>query len=427
MNNNVFNMAMIGSGGYAGYLIGCIAELPDVCRVAAVITRNPASEAAQKYKVNGISIYGGVDEFIQHVSPADCPAVIVSTSIESHFDFTKKLIDYGFHVLLEKPPVSTIQDMDRLIELQRTSGQWITVNFQFLFNSVTQELKRRLCAGEFGKIKSVKSKALWPRPESYFTRSHWSGCLQVNNLWVLDGTIGNPLAHLLAEVLYLASEKPGMAKPVSVQAELYHVNDIESEDTSCLRVITGNGVPVFYCATLCSKETHPVCCEIQTEKAQIRLTDFCTMEIVWQDGRIEKRETPYSDGRPSRMEMLRSVVCDLSENKKPLITAEECRAYMLAWNGAFESAGIPPAVPAEFISCENGVRSIQDAEKIFSDAYEQQRLFSEIEIPWSRAGVQIDLSGYDFFPSVHSSFMAHNAHEKGISVMEDSLTGTVIK
>ncbi len=93
----------------------------------------------------------------------------------------------------------------------------------------------------------------WPRFDTYYNRTEWAGKLHVNGQWVLDGTINNPLAHMLSDELYLASMKPrAMAEPVSVKAELYHGNDIESEDTSSLRIITDKGVEILFNASLCS-------------------------------------------------------------------------------------------------------------------------------------------------------------------------------
>ncbi|MGE4488713.1 MAG: Gfo/Idh/MocA family protein [Kiritimatiellales bacterium] len=403
------NLAIVGCGGYAGYLIERLAELPEDCRLIAVTTRNPESEAARKFKAQGIAVYRDIDAMLEDLSPADCPAIIVPTSIESHFEFTQKIVHRGFHVLLEKPPAATIQDVDRLIQLQRNSGRWIAVNFQHLFNPMTQRLKKQLVAGDFGSVHSVRASALWMRPESYFFRSSWSGKLRVNGQWVLDGTIGNPLAHLLAEALYLATPGHGMATPVLVQAELYHANAIESEDTSCLRVETREGVPVFYCASLCSKEMTPILCEIETEKAVIRLTDYFQLEIKWNDGRIEKAETPGNDNHLDRRIMLKALADSLSRGERPLITVEECRPYMLAWNGAFESFGVPEAVDSSFVCCEEGeqgpVRCIQDLYSLCREACRTQQLFSEMGANWGRLGRMVELDKYDFFPSVNQVLM----------------------
>jgi predicted dehydrogenase len=396
-------LAMVGCGGYAGYLIERIADLPEICRLVAVTTRRPDSDAAQKFKAQGVAVLKDIDALLDAVTPEECPAVIIPTSIESHYEYTKKAVDAGFHVLLEKPPAATIQDVDRLIELQRSSGKWIAVNFQHLFNPMTQRLKKQLAAGDFGAIKSVRSRALWMRPESYFSRSDWSGKMKVDGQWVLDGTIGNPLAHLLAESLYLATPAAGMARPVRVQAELYHGNEIESEDTSCLRVETCEGVPVFYCASLCSKEMTPMFCEIETENADICLTDYFQLKIEWKDGRTEEAETPDNDNDLDRLIMLKALVQSLSANERPLITVEECRPYMLAWNGAFESFGIPSAVPESAVSSEinemGSVRCIPGFLEMAEKACRDMKLFSELDVGWAHSGRPVDVTTYTGFPS----------------------------
>ena len=404
---DLVNLAMVGCGGYAGFLADRIAELPELCRLAAFTTRRPESESAQKLSAQGAVIYRDIDALLDRITPDDCQAIIIPTSIESHYEYTKKAVDAGFHVLLEKPPAATIQDVDRLIDLQRTSGKWIAVNFQHLFNPMTQRLKQQLAAGEFGAVKSVRARALWMRPESYFCRSEWSGKIKINGQWVLDGTIGNPLAHLLAEALYLATPNAGMALPVSIQAELYHANEIESEDTSCLRLETAEGVPVFYCASLCSKEMTPILCEIETEKADICLTDYFQLSIHWKDGWLEKAETPDNDNFLDRRIMLESLVSSLSRQERPLITVEECRSYMLAWNGAFESFGIPAAIPDSAIVSEinemGPVRCIPGFLSMAEQACGEMKLFSELGTEWARSGSRINLTNYMEFPSRSSS------------------------
>ncbi len=397
------NLAMVGCGGYAGYLIDRIADLPDVCRLVAVTTRRPESDAAQKFKEQGVAVLKDIDALLDALSPEECPAIIIPTSIESHYEYTKKAVDAGFHVLLEKPPAATIQDVDRLIELQRSSGRWIAVNFQHLFNPMTRRLKAQLAAGEFGAVKSVRARALWMRPESYFSRSGWSGKMKVDGQWVLDGTIGNPLAHLLAEALYLATPNDGMATPLRVQAELYHGNNIESEDTSCLRIETKEGVPVFYCAGLCSKEMTPIFCEIETGNADICLTDYFQLSIHWKDGRTEEAETPDNSNDLDRLIMLKALVDRLSRNERPLITVEECRPYMLAWNGAFESFGPPAAIPESVISSEindlGPVRCIPGFLDLAEQACREMKLFSELGVDWAQSGAPVDVSNYTAFPS----------------------------
>lgn len=408
--NKPMNLAMIGCGGYAAYLRGRIEELPEVCRLVAVTTRDLESPTARECRKAGLAVYQDVDEMLDALSPEECPAVVIPTSIESHFEYTETAVSKGFHVLLEKPPVATIQDLDRLIELQRLYGKWIAVNFQHLFNASTQSIKQRLFSGEFGAIKSVYASALWPRAETYFQRSSWSGKLKVDDRWVLDGTVGNPLAHLVAEALYLATTGPGMATPSTVQAELYHANAIESEDTSAMRVETTEGIELFFCASLASKNRRDTACEIRAEKATIRLCDFCQVEVAFCGGRTEQQDFSEEDsGVFSRQGMIRSMIQSLRENQRPLITVEECRSYVLVWNGAFESAGIPAAIKPGFIKKEEldgkNFYCIPGMDRAIQEMVSANRLFSEVGVPWGVPGKVIEMDQYTHFPSVSSELI----------------------
>lgn len=398
-------LAMIGCGGYAGHLINGLSELPDLCELVAVTSLDPHDPAATVCRDKGMAVYNSAEELLENISDETVSAVVIPTSINSHYEYARMMVDRGFHVLLEKPPVSTIQDLDRLIDLQRKSGRFISVNFQNLYTSITVDLKERLASGEFGSIRKVSACACVVRPQTYFTRSHWSGLLQLDGNWILDGTVGNPLAHLLAESLYLATPAPGMATPSSIQAELYHANEIESEDTSCLRMETLEGVPVFFTATLCSNEITLIVCEIATDLARIRITDYVQVEIEWNDGRTDQYELTGSDNphRPMSI-MLNSVIRDLHDHVRPQITVEECRPYMLAWNGAFESFGKPARIDAAFcssIETEYGtVRCIKDIQASAQQASREHRLFSELNVAWANPGKLVHLNGYCCFPSV---------------------------
>lgn len=413
MNKQPLNVAIIGCGGYAGYLIDRLAELPEEWRLVAVTTRNPDNSVAKACYAKGIVVYSGADELLKNLSSVNCPVIIVPTSIESHCGYAKQMVDRGFHVLLEKPPVATVQDLDRLIELQHSSGRFISVNFQMLFSPLTQRLKMRIANGEFGEIKNVRAHALMMRPESYFARSYWSGCLEIDRQWVLDGTVGNPLAHLLAEALYLATSEPGMAIPAEIQAELYHANKIESEDTSCLRLKTTEGVPVVFIGSLCFSGSSPLLCEIETERAVIRLFDYFRAEIAWKDGRIERDEMPKEDIHLPSRAMFKAVAGKLTKNEKPLITVDECRPYMLAWNGAFESFGIPAPVSFDAVyteQTEHGTtRCIRNLQAVTEEAIKQKRLFSELGIEWAEPGQTVQLVDYSRFPSVNRALIERGA------------------
>ena len=147
----------------------------------------------------------------------------------------------------------------------------------------------------------------------------------------------------------------------------------------------------------------PMFCEIETEKADLCLTDYFQLSIQWKDGRVEDAETPGNDNNLDRLIMLKGLVESLVNNERPLITVEECRPYMLAWNGAFESFGVPAAVPESVIVSEvnemGPVRCIPGFLELAEKASREMKLFSELDVDWAVPGSSVDLQDYSEFPS----------------------------
>ena len=112
------------------------------------------------------------------------------------------------YIILEKPPVATIQDLDELTKYASMHGRMVPIAFQYLYSSIIQQLKKQIVEGLYGPVKRVRGMAGWPRFDTYYNRTEWAGKLRINGDWVLDGTINNPLAHMLSDELYLASMKP---------------------------------------------------------------------------------------------------------------------------------------------------------------------------------------------------------------------------
>lgn len=401
----MIKLAMIGAGGYAYNLIKWIWEIPDKIKLVAVASnparKSPGRTACQE---KGIPVYDDADQLIENVKGV-ADVIYVPTPINTHFNLTKKCIDAGFDVFLEKPPVAIVQELDELIKYVSQRGKKVPVAFQYLHSTIVQELKKRIVEGRYGQVKRVRGMAGWPRFDTYYSRSEWAGKLRINGDWILDGTINNPLAHMLADELYLASAMPGeMAQPVSVEAELYHGHNIESEDTSSLRVITDKGVEVLFNTTLCSDARIDTSVIVECEKAKIEYNAFCKATITLENGEVDK----IDDASEKRVNML-TRLAECYENGKPyIVSLETCRPFTLVVNGAFESCGgYPHSISREYLiyskQSEPGGDTIKtvikDIDRILKDAHEKGKLFSEVGAEWAKKSKKFDLRGYKKFPS----------------------------
>ncbi|OHB57089.1 MAG: hypothetical protein A2173_04160 [Planctomycetes bacterium RBG_13_44_8b] len=397
-------LAMIGAGGYAFNLIKWIWGIPDKIKLVAVTsspTRKSPGRAACQEK--GIPVYDDADQLLANVK-GKVDVIYIPTPIQTHFAMAKKCIDAGYSIFLEKPPVSTIQDMDALMEYVAEKGHALRVpiGFQSLYSRLVQELKKRIVEGRYGKVKRIKAMAGWPRLDTYYSRSAWAGKVKAPDGWILDGTINNPLAHAMANELYFASDEPcKMADLVSVEAELYHGHDIESEDTSSVRVITDKGIEILFNASLCSDERMDPLITIECEKATIDYFNYKKVTVKALDGTIEEE---MADDTEPRANMLASMADSFTNNSPYLVPLEMCRPFMLVVNGAFESSDGISAIDKKYVkrvTQEDGdVKTIiDDIDNILRTSHEQGKLFSEVGAKWAKKSSSFVLKGYRKFPT----------------------------
>jgi predicted dehydrogenase len=396
----MIRVAMIGCGGYAYELLKRLWLLPDKFEVIAVSSRSGTStEGGRACAEKGIEIYSDQDKMLSDVK-GKAHAIFVPTPIHTHKALAIKCMDAGFDVLLEKPPVATIQDLNYLDDYATKSGRKVAVLFQSLFTKIIKELKDRIVSGEFGKVLKVKGIAGWPRMDDYYSRSSWAGKLKAGDQWVLDGTINNPLAHMLSNELYLASMKPGkMEMPVEVTAELYHAHDIESEDTSSLRIITESGVEVTFNASLCSENNLDPLNMIVCENASIEYINFNEARITYNDGKTES----IVDDTEQRVYMLEMLHKSLSTGEPFACSLDTCKPFTTCVNAAFESVGEINAINSKYVNRrEQGdtIKTvIKDIDKALKVAYDGGKLFSELGLEWAKKSEPFKIENYDSFPS----------------------------
>lgn len=396
MTKDPVKIGMIGCGGYAHQLILRILSIPDAIEIAAVTSRNVNSEGARYCEANGIEVVESVEQLLAR---DDIEAVLNPTPIHLHAETTRLCMEAGFPVFLEKPPLATVQELDALNAEAGRLNRPVAVCFNSLYSNLQQQLKRELVSGKYGKVLRVKGIAAWVRTAEYFSRNSWAGKLQVNGQWILDGDLNNPLAHVLCNNLFFAApEQNALAEPVSVTAELYRCNPIESEDTSCVRVITREGIEVLTWLTLGSETEIVPATVIETEQADITFKGFNSVIIRFKDGKTETRQS-YQE---HRIEMLRHFGCVIRAGEPLLCSLEMTRPFTVVVNAAFDSVGTIHTIPD--VCCETRAAAgstqtvINNMHDIMMRAFDANRLFSENDVPWAVSGQQVNTENYNHFP-----------------------------
>ncbi len=92
----------------------------------------------------------------------DLVSIVAPTSL--HRQVTLDALASGANVLVEKPIASDRPDAEAMIEAARRAGRILTVGHIERFNPAIRELRRRLAAGELGRVFQVKATRLGPFP-----------------------------------------------------------------------------------------------------------------------------------------------------------------------------------------------------------------------------------------------------------------------
>lgn len=82
----------------------------------------------------------------------DIDAVVVATSATSHHSVTKRCLEAGKHVLVEKPLATTVAESAELVHLARSRGLVLMVGHTFIYNSSIEKIRSYLEAGTLGRI-----------------------------------------------------------------------------------------------------------------------------------------------------------------------------------------------------------------------------------------------------------------------------------
>jgi predicted dehydrogenase len=406
------NFGLVGLGGYAKVYHDLLTEFVQkkTAQLVAVAEWQPHKFESQisKLQQDGVRIFKDYNELLQECEK-ELDIVALPVGIHLHVPFTLKALKRGLHVLCEKPVAATIQDVDYLIKEKEKSGKKVFIGFQEILSPSIRQIKERMINGDLGKVRSIKLKGGWPRPDSYYTRNEWAGKLRSGTDWILDGPAHNAMAHYLNNMFYVAS--PELAKsavPVSIQAELYRARPIETYDTVCLRAKLDTGADLYFYASHCSEtEFHPEM-TISTEKSSIiRKFENGATAIHYHDG----RKVYFDDSATNpRREVFMSAIGTLQGKAEHYCSLEIARSQTLCVNGMHESCPqifeIPATeifekeIPADANSPQaDHLKVVRGIDNIINQAYQTGKLFSEMNIKWSESTQSFNLEGYNHFPS----------------------------
>jgi predicted dehydrogenase len=211
--------------------------------ISAVATRSDARGIAFQERFSVPERYTDYREAIRS-SSADIVSICVPTFL--HADLAVEALESGKHVITEKPIALTIEDAERMTAVAEKTGRKLSVVFNRRFNSVWNELQRRI--GDVGRpivynaqeVRSIRPKL------AMHTKSQNGGpvidCC-VHDFDMILNTIDETPVSVYATGRAFGSDKPQLASIHDVAVDTAHIT-VEFSGGSTAYLLYAWGFPV---------------------------------------------------------------------------------------------------------------------------------------------------------------------------------------
>ncbi len=151
----MIRIAAIGLGNRACKYLEYVKTVPEKVRLAAVVEPHPLKRAriASAFGLNDGQVFRDADELF--ASGIGLDAVIIASPDNTHYPFTMKALEKGWHVLLEKPAASSLDECLKIRDLSSQTGLIVHVCYVLRFHPLYMKMKELLNSGKFGEVTSI--------------------------------------------------------------------------------------------------------------------------------------------------------------------------------------------------------------------------------------------------------------------------------
>ena len=366
-------VVLVGVRGFGQVHAERIARLADQGLVELVAAVDPGV-VLDPPVIYGVDLYADLAEALSTVGPVD--VVVIAAPLGVHFPLASTALGAGADVYLEKPPVTSVDDFTRLLDLEEQSGRVVQVGFQSLGSHALEML--RADAFGIGPVVRVGAVGSWARTVGYWSRSPWSGRRSLRGRAVVDGVVTNALAHAVVTALAIAGCR-SLEDVEVVDTDLYRANAIDCDDTSVVRIRTTSGLEVTCALSLCAPvQREP---ELHIEGANGRATFAYTADRieVTANGRTRTETT-------ARTDLLENLLAHRRDGSPLLVPLASTGAFTRVLD-AVANAEEPTRIDPRAIRWEGEGQDrraiVEDIENWLTKAASTGRTFTELGAPWA--------------------------------------------
>jgi myo-inositol 2-dehydrogenase/D-chiro-inositol 1-dehydrogenase/scyllo-inositol 2-dehydrogenase (NAD+) len=155
---HALNVAMIGAGRMGRTHAGVLRTVDGV-RIRAVVDAVPANAQAV-----ADTLGARAQELDAVLDDPTIDAVLVTTPTATHADVVRRAARAGKAIFVEKPLADTLAGAEEVVHAVEEAGVACQVGFQRRYDPAYQEAKRRIDAGELGRLESFRAIGRDPSP-----------------------------------------------------------------------------------------------------------------------------------------------------------------------------------------------------------------------------------------------------------------------
>ncbi|WP_078629280.1 Gfo/Idh/MocA family protein [Streptomyces sp. 142MFCol3.1] len=366
-------VVLAGARGHGDWHLRNIRRLQDegLVRLAGICELTPLTDA----ELDGRQVQQSAD-FGALLDSTRAAIAVICTPIPTHTDLALTAAGKGVHLLLEKPPAPSYAEFRRMADGVAAAGVACQIGFQSLGSHAVPAVRELIAEGAIGRVLGIGGAGAWARDEAYYRRAPWAGKRRLDGVDVVDGVLTNPLAHAVATALALGGAT--RAEDVTgIETELLRANDIESDDTSCVRVTTAGGL-ITVAATLCAERPDEPYVVVHGSAGRITFWYKQDRVLVQRSG-YGPAETDFG-----RTDLLENLVAHLRDGTDLLVTPESTGAFMKVVE-AIRQAPDPRALPEDSwtrVPGENR-RVVHGVDGLVAAAADTLALYAELGAVWA--------------------------------------------
>jgi predicted dehydrogenase len=144
----MIQVAVIGYGYWGPNLVRNFASV-EGARVAVVCDLSPQRLGEAKLRNPHVDT---TPDFRTVLENPAIDAVAIATPVRTHYDFARKALEHGKHVLVEKPIAASVAEAESLLELAGKRNLRLMVNHTFIYTGAVRKMKEIVEGSALGDL-----------------------------------------------------------------------------------------------------------------------------------------------------------------------------------------------------------------------------------------------------------------------------------